>query len=58
MNPEQYETAVSRHADLKRKLEARKRVGEGYTSNAKEIEAEITRLAEEIAAYDAETEEG
>lgn len=56
MTADEYEAAKTRHADLERKLEARKRIGEGYTSNAKEMAAEIDRLAADIASHEAEME--
>lgn len=56
MTADQYEAAKTRVADLERKLEARKRLGEGYGVNAKEIAAEVDRLAGEIAAHEAEME--
>lgn len=58
MTADEYEAAKTRHADLERKLEARKRVGEGYTSNAQAVQSEVNRLADEIAAHEAEMEEG
>jgi len=57
MTPADYETAKARHADLERKLEARKRLGEGYTDNTRIITQELTLLGRDIAAHEAEMEE-
>lgn len=58
MTADEYEAAKTRLANLQRKLAARKTIGEGYTTNAREMEAEIARLAGEIAEYEANGEEG
>jgi hypothetical protein len=56
MTADEYEAAKTRHAALERKLEARTRIGEGYTTNAREIQAEVDRLAVEIADHEAALE--